>query len=174
MKTKAFNLIAPFLAVLSSCKVTQTVNQTAVLSSQPGAVSLTQSSAVSKSGASMSSASIAIANSGATASASSSATVATSHTKKSEPVLMSAKSAVIVDPVGRWTGNDQGDFVAIHFGNAGDVKYTNPDGSVSGTWQLLRDGTVQITLRNAGANFVFTSGHSGTLLLGAKRISVVR
>ena len=79
-----------------------------------------------------------------------------------------------VDPVRRWTGNQQGDFVAIDFGNAGDVKFTNPDGSVSGTWQLLRDGRLQITLRNAGASFHFKDHHSATLNLGTKRIIMAR
>lgn len=173
MKIKFFHVAVPCLAVLSSCKVTQTVHQTAVLSPQSGAVAVTQSAAISKPGASVSSTSAASVVSGTKASASASAT-ATAITKSTEPARVSALSMVTVDPVGRWTGNDQGDFVAIHFGNAGDVKFTNPDGSVSGTWQLLRDGTLQITLRNAGASFQFKDHHSATLHLGAKRIIMAR
>lgn len=171
MKIKSFPLAAVYLTALISCKVTQTVHQTAVLSPQAGAVSVTQSAAISKPGTSVSSSSSASVASAAKVSASASVTATT---KPSESTRVSAQSTIAVDPVGRWTGNDQGDFVAIHFGNAGDVKFTNPDGSVSGTWQLLRDGTLQITLRNAGASFVFTSSHSGTLISGTKRIPLTR
>ena len=171
IKSSIFPLLC--ITFLNSCKVTQTVNQTAVVSPQAGAVSVTQSAAISKPGTSLISSSAASTTTAGKVTVSSSTTVARNN-HKTESVNVSSQTKIAIDPVGRWSGNDQGDFVAIHFGNAGDVKYTNPDGSVSGTWHLLRDGSIQITLRNAGASFVLTSSNSGTLLLGGKNISLTR